>query len=265
MKRRIILHIGAPKCGSTYLQRVMLKNQRHLRAEGINYPHKGVGHPGNGVDIDQLTTPWIIGAFQNAHTVVVSHETLFALPTMGIRLRNLCRNHDIELQIVAFFRRFSDVLFADYSQTLKQGFNDFCQAGQAFDGLDFLGFAKGRLAKVAPDLFLRDWQSHTPTTRLILARHTEIRQTLERLLDIKTLDWSLPKWRANPSLRMCDCVEITRTINKGDIDRAEGQYRDAFANAQLPDTGRTTARAQYVETLFAPRRMALARDFGVHL
>ena len=47
MTRRIILHFGAPKAGSTFLQRVLLQNTDRLAAAGVAYPHDGSGHPGN--------------------------------------------------------------------------------------------------------------------------------------------------------------------------------------------------------------------------
>ena len=36
MTQKIILHIGSPKCGSTYLQRVMVQNSETLLRHGIH-------------------------------------------------------------------------------------------------------------------------------------------------------------------------------------------------------------------------------------
>ena len=57
MKRRILLHIGSPKCGSTYLQRALLQNRDRLAAHGIRYPHDGGEHPGNAAQPFTMSTP----------------------------------------------------------------------------------------------------------------------------------------------------------------------------------------------------------------
>jgi len=36
--KKIILHVGAPKTGSTFLQRHFCENQSILRSEGVYYP-----------------------------------------------------------------------------------------------------------------------------------------------------------------------------------------------------------------------------------
>ena len=39
MTRRLILHVGSPKCGSTFLQQVLLRNQAQLLAQLRLYLH----------------------------------------------------------------------------------------------------------------------------------------------------------------------------------------------------------------------------------
>ena len=38
MARRVFVHIGLPKAGSTFLQTTMWQNRRPLRAQGFLYP-----------------------------------------------------------------------------------------------------------------------------------------------------------------------------------------------------------------------------------
>jgi hypothetical protein len=38
MSEKVIVHIGTPKTGTTYLQDVLFRNQRRLAGAGILYP-----------------------------------------------------------------------------------------------------------------------------------------------------------------------------------------------------------------------------------
>lgn len=46
MKRRILIHVGMPKCGSTGLQLALASNRETLLAAGIHYPSANPGRPG---------------------------------------------------------------------------------------------------------------------------------------------------------------------------------------------------------------------------
>ena len=43
MSRRLFLHVGSPKTGTTYLQEVMWKNKNELARQGVHLPLRGVG------------------------------------------------------------------------------------------------------------------------------------------------------------------------------------------------------------------------------
>ena len=38
MSKRVLLHVGTPKTGTSYLQHVLFHNRRALREHGISYP-----------------------------------------------------------------------------------------------------------------------------------------------------------------------------------------------------------------------------------
>lgn len=88
-KRKIILHVGTPKTGTSYLQDVLHRNGRVLAEHGILYP-------GNRFDahflaaLDLMRLPWggleteAVGAWerlaaqvrQHRGTTIISHEIL---------------------------------------------------------------------------------------------------------------------------------------------------------------------------------------------
>ena len=268
--RRIILHVGSPKCGSTYLQKVLLNNAARLEAQGCRYPHPGPGstrsrHPGNAAHLEQLDRTRIEPLFAgNIHTVLLSHEDLYCSPQSGTALRALADKMGIALQVVAFIRPFSDFLFADYSQFMKQFFEPYLKARAPYDGLDLLGFAESRARAVPAARFLRGWARRS-SSPLILASHRRIRPVFEDLLgpDV-ALDWTLPRGAANPSLRVEDCDAIAAAMrDAGRRDREIRQmFKAAFHATHLPDAGRSPERIAHIEALFAGENRAIQRHFG---
>ncbi len=89
MSRRVLLHVGCPKTGTSYLQDVLFRNQAVLREHDILYPaDRFDAHFLAALDL--MTLPWggleteAIGAWDalttrvRAHdgTAIVSHEIL---------------------------------------------------------------------------------------------------------------------------------------------------------------------------------------------
>jgi len=89
--KRVLLHVGTPKTGTTYLQDVLFRNRERLAAQGIHYPAERFdGHFLAALDLMNL--PWggleaeAIGAWDRlaaavreapeGATVIVSHEIL---------------------------------------------------------------------------------------------------------------------------------------------------------------------------------------------
>ncbi len=259
---RILLHIGAPKCGSTFLQRVLLKNQARLRSAGVDYPHIGAGHPGNGLMLPGLTAPWLEGRLQAAHTIIFSHELLFAVAADGRKLARIAQRLNVQVQVIAFLRPFEELLFGDYSQTVKQALPEI--AARRATVPPFEHFVQARRSRIQPARFLEDWQSLFMDIPLHAAPHTEIRPIMEAYVPaLAQADWSLPKWRTNPSLRIEDCEAL--------VEAAPGHpepyalLQAAQKHSHKLDIGRTQARRALIRASFAQEAAALRSKFGINV
>ncbi|WP_412509604.1 hypothetical protein, partial [Roseovarius sp. SYSU LYC5161] len=182
MARRIILHVGAPKCGSTYLQRCLLQSRETLAAAGIAYPHPGTGHPGNGADIRDWDAGRLAALFApGIHTAVISHEDLLNATKRGAPLVRLAGEAGITLEVLAFLRPFRDFIYGSYSQQMKQHFETWLAAGQAYDGQDFDAFCAAWAARYRPAGKLASWAGMAAPGRFTLAPHDALRPTVEAL------------------------------------------------------------------------------------
>ena len=264
--RRLLLHVGSPKCGSTYLQRVMLNNRARLRAAGIAYPHDGGAHPGNAADIDRLTAASLAGLYADGiHTVLLSHEDLYPPSRKGEPLAALAPDLGVEVQILVFLRPFPEFVYGDYSQQMKQFFPAWLKTRAPYDGDDFDRFARRRTTTLLPAQFIARWARLFPDRPPIIAGHRHIQAVLEPFLgDVPGMDWALHHDLANPSLRITDCEALARALRDPAIGhgRLKDMFRAAFHATGRPDPGRTPARNARIEALFAPQNAALRRHFG---
>lgn len=264
--RRVLLHIGAPKCGSTYLQRVMLRNAATLEASGIRYPHDGSHHPGNAANLGAIDSEALDRHFSGGiHTLIYSHEDLFSAPRQGAALARLAAISGTRLQIIAFLRPFSEIVFGDYSQFMKQHFESYLAARKAYDGQDFETFVEARRRVLTPVSFLDRWQALTPDLPLRLTHHRKIRAVMEDLIgaDVR-LDWKVPPSEVNPSLRMEDCDRLVELLHDPSADDGliRDEFKSAFRRTGEPDAGRSTARAALIEARFASEIKGLKKAFG---
>lgn len=265
-QRSILLHVGSPKCGSTYLQQVLLRNADVLLDHGFAYPHTNTGHPGNAADLADITAERLDSLFDfGARTVILSHEDLYGLPKRGDALAKLAPEMGINVQLVAFLRPFSEFIFGDYSQFMKQHFKRYLTSRNPYDGRDFAAFTQRRVENLKPSQFLRNWQKRFPDTSLRLAGHRDIRPIIEALLPgLPTLDWEVPRALTNPSLRMEDCDRIAAAMRDPSIKDAEIRHmmRDAFHDADEYDLGKTQERIDYVESQFEEQNKMLLEEFS---
>ena len=266
MTRRILLHIGSPKCGSTYLQQVMLKNDRLLAANGVRYPHDGSRHPGNAAEIDKLSAAQLEGFFKDdTHTVILSHEDLFAVAGRGKTLADLAGQAGIEVQVLAFLRPFSEFIFGDYSQFMKQHFDVWLKNRKPYGGRGFEQFAVDRCRNLSPVGYFKAWNRLFPEPGLILASHRDIRKVIEAQIGaLEGMVWEVPRDSTNPSLRMEDCDRLAAGL--ADPDAPAGALREAFRQAFTlpgePDAGKTAERRAWIEALFARQNEELLKEFG---
>ncbi len=268
MTRRILLHIGSPKCGSTYLQQVLLQNRDLLEAHQMRYPDPGNGHPGNAADLDDVNratlTRWFTGGID---TVILSHEDLYSQAKRGDALAELAREEGIAVQLICFLRPFSEFIYGDYSQFMKQFFDTFLAERKPYGGRDFKTFAQRRIDTMKPAAYLRQWQSRFPSVPMTLDGHRNIRTVMARLLGTPLADklnWVVDDNRVNRSLRMADCDRIAAAIRSPEVSESDikQMFRDAFHNVDIPDEGKTAERTAWLEAQFAPQNIALLEEFA---
>ncbi|MFU8776398.1 MAG: hypothetical protein ACNA7M_01830 [Roseovarius sp.] len=266
MSKKIILHIGSPKCGSTYLQRVMVQNSKTLLEQGIHYPAPEGSHPGNAAHLAEITKEEVEVMFATgAQTVVLSHEDLYSLSKRGIALAEITAKAGIAVQLLVFLRPFSDFVFGDYSQFMKQYFETFLAERKPYGGRDFETFAKRRIDTMKPAAYLTNWGKLFPNPPLILDSHRNIQTVLDKLLGHPAgMNWDVPHYDTNPSLRMQDCDIIAAAMLDPECAEKDirQMFRTAFHHTQEPDMGRSHERITWLETQFRPQNEALLAQFG---
>ena len=265
MTRSIVLHIGAPKAGSTFLQRAMLRNRDRLARYRIVYPHGGQNHPGNAGDLRVLDEPTFARLFEGgARTVVLSHEDLFARPADGRALARLARQARVNLQVLCFLRPWSEFCAGDFSQHLKQHFDRYLIERCAFGGLDFEGMAEKRAREMNPVGFLGGWDALC-AGQVTLASHRTIRDVVERTLGVTGLDWAMPRHLSNPSLRLADCEAIAAMMQDHSVpnETIRQAFREAHHHTGDPDPARGLDRMARIEAMFEAQNAGLlaARGF----
>ena len=164
MTRRLFLHIGPQKTGTSSLQQFMDRERKRLLARGVLYPDdnahnwwshhrlgfalRGVRDPKNGdIPDPRAELADTIRQFEQsgAHTMVLSSEEFFALRPEAI---NLLREAftGYECRIVLYARRQDDAFVSSYTQKVKSARRRFVDPIHSFlndptrlsTGLDFL-------------------------------------------------------------------------------------------------------------------------------
>lgn len=148
MKKKLIIHIGTPKTGSSYLQEVFVKNYEKLLALEILYPGVSSGSfikrantPINASHIldifrnnknKELTCSLLIESLEKVFsfgvpTVLISDETFSALEVTNEGnlyifecLIEACKKLNIEISFIAYFRKPSKYLPSHWAQVVKK-------------------------------------------------------------------------------------------------------------------------------------------------
>ncbi len=132
-KKRVVLHIGAPKSGSTFLQQVLWHNREALGANGVGYPLEDPEeHFAATMDLRQMTwggrrDPAWGGAWDrvaararewSGHTVVVSNELLGGANPAQI-IRAIESVEPAEIHVVFTARDLARQLPSDWQEQVK--------------------------------------------------------------------------------------------------------------------------------------------------
>jgi hypothetical protein len=132
-KYDIVLHIGAPKTGSSAIQKFLLENKKHLADNGFYYPEHGLdengisgGHSVLGLSLvngetqksKEILQSYIADAKNNNMTLLLSAESFF---NHHNKLAKLVEGY--RCKVIAFFRDPLESLFSSYNQSIKRHFN----------------------------------------------------------------------------------------------------------------------------------------------
>ena len=131
--KRVVLHVGAPKAGSTFLQQLLWRNREVLGKHGIGYPlHEPMEHFAATMDLREMAwggdrDPAWDGAWDriaararawSGHTVVISNELLGGAspPQIARAVRSL---QPKEVCVVFVARDFARQLPSDWQEQVK--------------------------------------------------------------------------------------------------------------------------------------------------
>ena len=131
MSRRVLLHVGCPKTGTSYLQDVLFRNQAVLREHDVLYPaDRFDAHFLAALDL--MTLPWggieteAVGAWDRLAaqvrdwhgTAIISHE-IFARATPTQVERALASLGDAEVHLVLSVRDLVRQIPAEWQENVK--------------------------------------------------------------------------------------------------------------------------------------------------
>lgn len=227
MSRRVHLHVGAPKSGTTYLQSRLHANRRALRHHGVGYPVGALGEPrlqywaalevtgtDHGVAPRRVRGAWdrVLRQVRRAEgDVVISHEVLAkATAAQADRVLADLAACGAQVSLVLTVRDLGRELTSGWQETLKFGGRRTLAA--------FLANAReGRSAFMAgfdPARVLTLWGAELPAERIHVV--------------------TAPPAGADPDLlwhRFLDAVDVDPAWAPRDADRANESV--GIAEAQL--------------------------------
>ncbi|MEZ5094728.1 MAG: hypothetical protein R2731_00455 [Nocardioides sp.] len=249
MARRVILHVGTPKTGTSYLQDVLFRNRRRLPTRGLSYPaDRPDAHFLAGLDLMQL--PWggleneAVGAWEELAravrrwpgTSIVSHEILAAAsrPQAERALESLGLGAGAEVHLVLSVRDLTRQIPAEWQENLKHR--------SALSYRDFLDQIQdpARSGRVASwfwsvqelPAILDRWAAHLPADRVHLvtvppsgADPDLLWQRFVSVFRLGGLPLDLAGERANPSLGVPETALLRRLNQAVTRDLPPADYR----------------------------------------
>ncbi|MDT0188210.1 hypothetical protein Q9S36_49280 [Microbacterium sp. ARD31] len=234
MSRRVLLHVGCPKTGTSYLQDVLFRNREALREHGILYPaDRFDAHFLAALDL--MTLPWggleteAVGAWDRLAaevrewpgTAIVSHE-IFARATPTQVERALSSLGDAEVHLVLSVRDLVRQIPAEWQENVKHRshityakFLDTIRDPARESKIGSWFWAVQEL----PDILAR-WAGSLPPERVHLVTvppsgsdRGELWRRFSRTFGLDALDLDLTAERENPSLGVPE-TSLLRTINQ---------------------------------------------------
>ncbi len=249
MSRKVVLHVGTPKTGTSYVQDVLFRNQRTLLRHGILYPadrHDAQFLAG----LDLMRMPWgglekeAVGAWDalaervRGHdgTAIVSHEILATASRsqVGRALASLGDPADTEVHLVLSVRDLVRQIPAEWQENVKHR-----------AGLSYASFLEqirdpDRSSRIAswfwgvqevPEILQR-WAHDLPPERVHLVTVPPpggapelLWKRFSQALDLDGIDLDHDGGRANPSLGAPETALIRRINRSANRDLPPAHYR----------------------------------------
>jgi hypothetical protein len=247
--KKVILHVGTPKTGTSYVQDVLFRNRRALGATGINYPaDRFDAHFLAALDLMRL--PWggleleAVGAWDRLAadvrawrgTSIISHEILATASRaqVGRALASLGHHDGAEVHVVLSVRDLVRQIPAEWQENVKHR-----------STIPYARFLRqlqdpARDTRISswfwgvqevPDILNR-WGHDLPPERIHLVTvpapggpQELLWQRFSHVLGLDGLDLDLEAERSNPSLGVPETA-LLRRINKAANDVVEpAHYR----------------------------------------
>src|SRR5215470_4794575 len=280
--RRIYVHIGEPKTGTSFLQNAMWGNRARLAAQGVVLPgYSYGGHARASQDLREVrqlagdpADPWIgewdvltAQALRAPEAAVISNELLAACnPRQADRAVQSLR--PAEVHIVVTVRDFATLLPAEWQETVK------CRSTVPWER-----WVDG-VIDAAPDpdrrrrlwfwtvhdtlAILRLWSQEIPADQVHVITlppqggTSELWLRFASVLGIGSSTIDLPRHRENPSLGLAE-AEFLRRLNEALPDRVPRWFytwnvKRILANDVL------SARAPQARLALPPGQQAWARE-----
>jgi hypothetical protein len=249
MSDRVLLHVGTPKTGTSYLQDVLYRNRRVLAHAGIRYPaDRFDGHFLAALDLMRM--PWggleaeAIGAWDrlaeqvrdHRHTSIISHEILATASRsqVGRALTSLGHDDGAEIHVVLSVRDLVRQIPAEWQENVKHR-----------SGIGYRAFLDqihdpARESRIAtwfwgvqeiPDILDR-WGHDLPPERIHLVTVPPaggapelLWKRFSQVFGLDGLDLDLEPDRANPSLGAPETALIRRINRSANRDLPPVDYR----------------------------------------
>ena len=249
MSTRVLLHVGTPKTGTSYLQDVLFRNRRTLANEGILYPaDRFDAHFLAALDLMRL--PWggleaeALGAWdalaakvrQHSGTAIISHEILATASRAqaGRALESLGHGAGTEVHVVLSVRDLVRQIPAEWQENVKHR-----------QGLSYGSFLdqirdperKSRIAtwfwgvQELPDILNR-WGHELPPERIHLVTVPPrggppnlLWKRFSVAFGLDGLDLDLEAERANPSLGAPETALVRRINRAANRELNPADYR----------------------------------------
>jgi hypothetical protein len=248
MARTVVLHVGAPKTGTSFVQDVLFQSREQLAARGVRYPaERPDSHFFAALDLMQLTWGGLereaVGAWDRLvdqvrawpDTAIVSHEILAtASRTQVARALDSLRTGNTEVHVVLSARDLVRQIPAEWQENVKHR--------RTTTYADFLAHLQdpSRQQGVAswfwgvqevPDILDR-WGSTLPRERIHLvtvppsgAPRDLLGQRFARAFGLEPDAFAVEDTRTNPSLGVAEAAVVRRLNEQVDEIVPNPHYR----------------------------------------